>query len=131
LNLVVEFDREEITAYLEGLNVQGEIEVVVEGTFPVTCSDDSFIIDKERSVSSFCQKFSEMTLRQKGFSSMSYQSLDRVYRERRRSMTDRREFNFTLTCRKGNPRLTAVPALTEGKPAGTGRYLSAAITPGP
>jgi hypothetical protein len=50
LNLVVEFDREEITAYLEGLNVQGEIEVVVEGTFPVTCSDDSFIIDKERSV---------------------------------------------------------------------------------
>jgi hypothetical protein len=50
LNLVVEFDREEITAYLEELNVQGEIEVVVEGTFPVTCSDDSFIIDKERSV---------------------------------------------------------------------------------
>jgi hypothetical protein len=47
LNLIVEFDREEITAYLEGLNVKGEIEVVVEGTFPVTCSDDSFIIDKE------------------------------------------------------------------------------------
>jgi hypothetical protein len=50
-NLIVEFDREEITAYLEVLNVNGEIDVVVEGTFPVTCSGSkaTLVIDDERS----------------------------------------------------------------------------------
>lgn len=40
-NLIVEFDRNEITAYLKNLNITGDaahLSVIVEGTFIVTCS---------------------------------------------------------------------------------------------
>ncbi|WP_155316480.1 hypothetical protein [Desulfosarcina alkanivorans] len=48
-NLIVEFDRAEITAYLEELEIKGDIGVVVEGTFRVTCSEVPLGIDNERS----------------------------------------------------------------------------------
>lgn len=43
-NLIVQFDRDEITAYLEKWNIIGDaihLSVIVEGTFIVTCALDS------------------------------------------------------------------------------------------
>jgi nitrous oxide reductase len=40
-NLIVEFDRDEITAYLQNLDIIGDsvhLSVIVEGTIIVTCS---------------------------------------------------------------------------------------------